>query len=132
MSEDMKDSLGELTIRELEEAAARVGAALKVLREAGALRLFDPPPQAPQLWTDGRNNVYWSGGKEEDPRPRPEWHKDWTPPPGHPLGSQVAQNAVPPRPAFSPEEQALRSKLLKSIRPEFPPEIEAAEKEAGR
>lgn len=114
MSEDMKDSLGELTIRELEEAAARVGAALKVLREAGALRLFDPPPQ------------------EEAPRPRPEWHKDWTPPPGHHLGSQVAQNVVPPRPAFSPEEQALRSKLLKSIRPEFPPEIEAAEKEAGR
>ena len=110
-SEDMKDSLGELTIRELEEAAVRVGAALKVLREAGALRLFDPPPQAPQ---------------------RPEWHKDWTPPPGHHLGSQVAQNVVPPRPAFSPEEQALRSKLLKSIRPESPPEIEAAEKEAGR
>lgn len=95
--------IGTMTIRDLEDAAFRVKAALEVLREAGALGLSRPAQAA----TTGRHievvggapatgrTLHWSG----------------------PGGATAVMPQPPATPVeWKPEELAMREKLLKGIR----------------
>lgn len=88
------DELSRMTIGELEEAATRVGAALKVLREAGAWR---PEEQAPCM-------------------------SDSKPAPLSPTVRDVGSPPRPPSPGpavrMSQEEIALRNRLLRQNLPD--------------
>ena len=88
------DELSRMTIGELEEAATRVGAALKVLREAQA----------------------WAPKTETPPQPLQEWQ---TRPPGVRSAEEPARPPSPgPAVRMSPEEIALRNRLLRQNLPD--------------
>jgi hypothetical protein len=88
------DELSKMTIGDLEEAAARVGAALKVLREAGA----------------------WAPKTETPHQPLQEWQ---TRPPGVRSADEPARPLSPgPAVRMSPEELALRNRLLRQNLPD--------------
>jgi hypothetical protein len=94
------EDIGRMTIAELEAASTRVAAALKVLREAGA----------------------WKPPADTKPAAAPQWYAIDEP-------AQPPAPQRPPAPAvrWSPSELAERERLLKQMRPEFPPEIAALE-----
>ena len=96
------EDIGRLTIDELEEAASRVAAALQVLREAGA-------------WKPAADNRLQAVG----PADLRDLEETGRPP--------VPQRPPAPAVRWSPSELAERERLLKQMRPEFPPEIESAE-----
>jgi hypothetical protein len=97
------EDIGRMTIDELEAAASRVAAALAVLKEAGAWKPAATGKHVPVHVT------YETG------------------PNGEPVQPPAPQRPPAPAVRWSPSELAERERLLKQMRPEFPPEIESAE-----
>ena len=97
------EDIGSMTVAELEAAASRVAAALAVLREAGA-------------WKPATNGKHI---------PVPVTYE--TGPDGAPAQPPAPQRPPATAVRWSPSELAERERLLKQMRPEFPPEIESAE-----
>jgi hypothetical protein len=97
------EDIGSMTVAELEAAASRVAAALQVLREAGA---WKPPANGKHIPVPVTYDTGPDVGSVESPAP---------------------QRPAAPAVRWSPSELAERERLLKQMRPEFPPEIESAE-----